>query len=231
MGTVGPIVTRLGLHVVAPAEIQENPGSAAGRPRSRGADGPSWVHLDVDVFDETEFPATDYLMPGGISLAVGREMVQTLGGDERLIGVSVGCYNPEKDSRGSYGAELVERLPFSQVRQHDCNRINVSIDRDDVRAVADSLSGAMEVAVYEATGLRGEATAALTAVHHTDGLSVKDLARFLDVRSPSAVELIGRLERLGLMRRLPGADGRAGRSRSLRRDVASRAMSSRRAGR
>ena len=75
-------------------------------------------------------------------------------------------------------------------------------------AVADSLSGAMEVAVYEATGLRGEATAALTAVHHTDGLSVKDLARFLDVRSPSAVELIGRLERLGLMRRLPGADGR-----------------------
>ena len=75
-------------------------------------------------------------------------------------------------------------------------------------AVADSLAGAMESAVYEATGLRGEAPAAVTAVHHTQGLSVKDLARFLGMRSPSAVELIGRLEQMGLMRRRPGPDGR-----------------------
>ena len=75
-------------------------------------------------------------------------------------------------------------------------------------AVADALSGAMDAAVYDVTGLRGESAAALTAVHHTAGLSVKELARFLDMRSPSAVELIARLERLGLMARQPGSDGR-----------------------
>jgi DNA-binding MarR family transcriptional regulator len=75
-------------------------------------------------------------------------------------------------------------------------------------AVADSLSDAMDAAVCQATGQRGEAAAALTAVHNTAGLSVKELARFLGMRSPSAVELIGRLEEMGLMRRRPGSDGR-----------------------
>jgi DNA-binding MarR family transcriptional regulator len=75
-------------------------------------------------------------------------------------------------------------------------------------ALADALSEAMEAAVYEATGLRGESAAALTAVRHTAGLSVKELARFLGIRSPSAVELITRLEMLRLMARQPGSDGR-----------------------
>jgi DNA-binding MarR family transcriptional regulator len=75
-------------------------------------------------------------------------------------------------------------------------------------AVADWLSEAMDAAVHEATGLRGEGAAALTAVHHNSGLSVKELARFLRMRSPSAVELIDRLVVMGLMKRRPGADGR-----------------------
>ena len=36
--------------------------------RSELVDPPDarWVHLDVDVLDEAAFPATDYLMPGGL---------------------------------------------------------------------------------------------------------------------------------------------------------------------
>ena len=33
----------------------------------RLAGGPFWIHLDVDVLDEREMPATDYLMPGGLN--------------------------------------------------------------------------------------------------------------------------------------------------------------------
>jgi arginase len=107
--TVGPMVSSLKLHVVEPNEIERDPRSVAEQAVDRaGANGAYWVHLDVDVFDESEFPATDYLMPGGISLATGRELARVLGGDDRLVGVSLGCYNPEKDLRGSNGAQLVE---------------------------------------------------------------------------------------------------------------------------
>jgi arginase len=105
----GPIISRLGLQVVEPREVGRDPREVAERARDRaGVEGAYWVHLDVDVFDETEFPATDYLMSGGITLATGRALAKGLGADERLVGVSLGCYNPEKDSRGKYGAELVE---------------------------------------------------------------------------------------------------------------------------
>lgn len=75
-------------------------------------------------------------------------------------------------------------------------------------AVADEVSSAMESAVERATGLRGEAAAALTALLNTPRLSVKDLARFLDMRSPSAVQLVARLESEGLVERRPGQDAR-----------------------
>jgi arginase len=108
--TVGSMVSSLQLHVVGPTEIGNDPHVVAERAadRAAGVNGAYWVHLDVDVFDETEFSATDYLMTGGISLAAGRELARVLGRDDRLVGVSIGCYNPEKDPRGTNGAELVE---------------------------------------------------------------------------------------------------------------------------
>ena len=38
--------------------------------RGRTTDGGSgfWLHLDVDVLDREAFPATDYLMPDGLSM-------------------------------------------------------------------------------------------------------------------------------------------------------------------
>jgi DNA-binding MarR family transcriptional regulator len=77
-----------------------------------------------------------------------------------------------------------------------------------VGAVADELSGAMDAAVFAETGLRGEGAAAITALYNTPGLSVKELARFLGMRSPSAVQLVDRLESSGLMQRRPGPDAR-----------------------
>ncbi|HEX5018685.1 MAG TPA: MarR family winged helix-turn-helix transcriptional regulator [Actinomycetes bacterium] len=79
-------------------------------------------------------------------------------------------------------------------------------------AVADELASAMDHAVQADTGLRGESSAALTVLLHTPGLTIKELARHLGMRSPSAVELVGRLEAQGLVVRKPGSDAR---SRSL----------------
>ena len=55
------------------------------------------MHLDVDVLDEEAFRATDYLMPGGLSLAELGELIRPLLAAPGLAGVSLACYNPQKD--------------------------------------------------------------------------------------------------------------------------------------
>jgi arginase len=85
--------------------IRATGAEAVGRETADAA-GPYWVHLDVDVLDETAFPATDYLMPGGLQLAELRDLLRPLLASPSLAGVSVGCYNPDKDPGGTNGAAL-----------------------------------------------------------------------------------------------------------------------------
>ena len=70
--------------------------------------GPFWLHLDVDVLDEEAFPATDYLMPGGMGWEDLGDLLTPLLASEALIGASIACYNPEKDPGGACGRALVD---------------------------------------------------------------------------------------------------------------------------
>ena len=106
---VADIVHELALDVQGPERVLEDPAAVAAAAVERAARaGTYWIHLDVDVFGEEEFPATDYLMPGGLTLESGMDLMRALGNDERLVGVSIGCYNPEKDVDGRNGAALVD---------------------------------------------------------------------------------------------------------------------------
>jgi arginase len=84
-------------------------GSDAGTRASEGG-RPVWLHLDVDVLDEAEFPATDYLMPGGLTLAEVTELIRSAAATVDLVGASVACYNPTKDPDGRHGRALVDLL-------------------------------------------------------------------------------------------------------------------------
>lgn len=75
-----------------------------------GERAPFWLHLDVDVLDEAVFPATDYLMPGGLSWDELDEVLAPLLASPRLIGASLGCYNPDKDAERACGRALVRAL-------------------------------------------------------------------------------------------------------------------------
>jgi arginase len=71
-----------------------------------GADGGRfWIHLDLDVLDERAMPATDYLMPGGLEWDELAALLRPLCATPALVGVSLGCLNPEKDPDGSYTAK------------------------------------------------------------------------------------------------------------------------------
>jgi arginase len=93
-------------------ELRERGVAAAGADAATRltAAGPFWLHLDVDVLDEVVFPATDYLQPDGLDWEELAAVLAPLAAAEELIGMSLACYNPEKDPGLEYGRRLVEAL-------------------------------------------------------------------------------------------------------------------------
>jgi arginase len=92
----------------------EGPGEAAARVAAEiGAVSPFWLHFDVDVLDQGVFPATDYLMPGGMTWEELRATIAPLLSSPALIGTSLACYNPEKDPDRACGRALVDALSVS----------------------------------------------------------------------------------------------------------------------
>jgi arginase len=101
-----------------PPHLRPVEGIRAEGPRAAGeavaealsAQGPFWLHFDVDVLDQEVFPATDYLMPGGLTWEELDGVLRPLIASPALIGASVACYNPEKDPDLACGRALVEAL-------------------------------------------------------------------------------------------------------------------------
>lgn len=89
------------------ADLAEVGASAA---EHLAASGRFWLALDVDILDQDEFPATDYLMSDGLSLAELEELMRPLASSPALAGLSVTCFNPEKDPHGHYGNALGDLL-------------------------------------------------------------------------------------------------------------------------
>ena len=109
---LGDLPDRLGI-VVHDADVVTADPAGAGRAAVEhfaAAGIGYWVHLDVDVLGQDQFPATDYLMPGGLDLPQLAAVLAPLGADPDLLGFSVGCYNPSKDPDGTYGDRLVDVL-------------------------------------------------------------------------------------------------------------------------
>lgn len=69
-----------------------------------------WVHLDVDVLDDSIMPAVDYRQPGGLSWAELEGVLGVALTDDRAVGFDVTIFNPRLDPDGSIGARLTECL-------------------------------------------------------------------------------------------------------------------------
>jgi arginase len=92
-------------------EVRRDPRSSGAYVAEHlGSRIPFWVHLDVDVLDQEVFAATDYLMPGGLTWAELGATMSPLFRSGRLIGASLGCYNPDKDPGRACGRGLVDAL-------------------------------------------------------------------------------------------------------------------------
>ena len=108
----GPLAA---LEVLGPDALRQE-GLAEAGARAAARLGRFWMHLDVDVLDEREMPATDYLMPGGLRWDELSELMGPLGASPALAGLSLGCVNPEKDPAGEHverTVALLERALYS----------------------------------------------------------------------------------------------------------------------
>ena len=67
-----------------------------------------WVHLDLDIVDPELFFANDAPVDDGIDWDELTELLRPLLASPRLAGVSLGCYNPEKDRDAANGRRIIE---------------------------------------------------------------------------------------------------------------------------
>ncbi|MGN9762959.1 arginase family protein [Streptomyces sp. SD31] len=69
-----------------------------------------WVHLDVDVLDDTLMPAVDYRQPGGLTWEELEGVLDTALSDPGAVGLDVTIFNPRLDPDGSIAARLAACL-------------------------------------------------------------------------------------------------------------------------
>lgn len=78
--------------------------------RLEAESGRFWLHLDLDVLDDTVLPAVDYLMPGGLDWETLIQLARPLAHSPTLVGADVTIYNPALDPDGRYARRIVDAL-------------------------------------------------------------------------------------------------------------------------
>jgi arginase len=71
---------------------------------------PAWLHIDLDVLDESVFPAVSYPQPLGLDLNELVALVEPLAATPTLLGVSIADFNPDRDPGGTHARQVVEGL-------------------------------------------------------------------------------------------------------------------------
>jgi arginase len=76
------------------------------------AGGPAgfWIHLDVDVLDDTIMPAVDYHLPDGLSWEELTVVLRMAVASEQASGLDITIFNPALDPDGRVARSLVDAL-------------------------------------------------------------------------------------------------------------------------
>ena len=99
------------IHALTAPELRERGAERVGNEAAaRLAGRPAWLHLDLDVLDETALPAVSYPQPLGLDWDELEALARPLAAAPSLIGVSVADFNPDRDRDGVHAARVVELL-------------------------------------------------------------------------------------------------------------------------
>lgn len=96
--------------LAAPELRERGAGHVGVEAAKRLAGRPAWLHLDLDVLDETALPAVSYPQPLGLDWDELEALTRPLASAPGLIGVSVADFNPERDPDGAHATRVVDLL-------------------------------------------------------------------------------------------------------------------------
>jgi arginase len=89
------------------SEGPDRAGARVARALASGS-GHTWVHLDLDIVDPALFFANDAPVPEGLTWDELTELLAAICASPALAGISLGCYNPEKDRNQENGRQIVD---------------------------------------------------------------------------------------------------------------------------
>ncbi len=102
-------IRKMPIEAVEALGAQQAALSALEELERRGVHG-FWIHLDVDVLDQTVMPAVDSPNPRGLSYGDLIRTLQVLLKSGRLAGMEITIFDPELDPGGQYAAELTAAI-------------------------------------------------------------------------------------------------------------------------
>jgi arginase len=102
-------MVQLTAHDVLRAGIAETADRATGHLRYRGLDR-VWLHVDLDVLDQSVLPAVDTPGQPGLTFDQLGQLLARLIGTGRVVGLDVTIYDPELDPAGEYAPQIVDCL-------------------------------------------------------------------------------------------------------------------------
>lgn len=99
------------IHALTAPEVRERGAARVGSDAAvRLAERPAWLHLDLDVLDESVLPAVSYPQALGLDWEEVVALVRPFVGAPNLLGISVADFNPDRDADGTHAARVVEAL-------------------------------------------------------------------------------------------------------------------------
>jgi arginase len=90
--------------------VRAKGASASAREAIAALDRSFWLHVDLDVLGTEDFPAADYLQPGGLDWGELAEIAEAALTDARCLGCSVAIYNPDLDPDRTAAQRIVRFL-------------------------------------------------------------------------------------------------------------------------
>jgi arginase len=96
--------------LTAPEVRERGAGQVGADAAARLAEHEAWLHIDLDVLDETVLPAVSYPQAFGLDWDELIGLVRPLVSAPNLLGISVADFNPDRDPDGALAARVVEAL-------------------------------------------------------------------------------------------------------------------------
>jgi arginase len=99
------------IHALTAPEVRVRGAAKVGtKAAARLAERPAWLHLDLDVLDESVLPAVSYPQPLGLDWDELVALVRPLVAAPNLLGASVADFNPDRDINSIHAARVVQAL-------------------------------------------------------------------------------------------------------------------------